>query len=78
MKKTILLMCIAFQCVFAQNDVVNQVLVLNEGRYDYETGEITTPVTIGSYDPITTDYSVVDTIDGARYANRWRLSLRSC
>jgi hypothetical protein len=69
MKKTILLMCIAFQCVFAQNDVVNQVLVLNEGRYDYETGEITTPVTIGSYDPITTDYSVVDTIDGARFAS---------
>ena len=62
-------MCIAFQCVFAQNDVVNQVLVLNEGRYDYETGEITTPVTIGSYDPITTDYSVVDTIDGARFAS---------
>ena len=57
-----------FQGVMAQN-VVNQVLILNEGRYDYTTGEIITPVTIGSYNPVTSIYSVVDTIEGARFAS---------
>ena len=50
-------------------DVVNQVLILNEGRYDYTTGQIETPVTIGTYDPISNNYSIVDTIEGARFAS---------
>ena len=68
MKKVVLMLCILSECVIGQN-VVNQVLVLNEGRYDYSTGEIDVPVTIGSYDPSTTNYSVVDTIEGARFAS---------
>lgn len=68
MKKVVLMLFIFCECVTAQN-VVNQALVLNEGRYDYVTGEIVTPVTIGSYDPATMNYSVVDTIDGARFAS---------
>ena len=48
---------------------MNQALVLNEGRFDYQTGEIAIPVTIGTYDPITTNYSIVDTIEGARFAS---------
>ncbi|MEC8274139.1 MAG: hypothetical protein VXZ76_04810 [Bacteroidota bacterium] len=69
MKKVVLLLCIFCECVIAQNFVVNQALVLNEGRYDYLTGEIAVPVTVGSYDPITTNYSIVDTIEGARFAS---------
>jgi len=68
MKKVVFVLCLIYQGVMAQN-VVNQVLLLNEGRYDYTTGEIETPVTIGSYDPITSIYSVVDTIIGARFAS---------
>ena len=51
MKKVVFVLCLIYQGVMAQN-VVNQVLLLNEGRYDYTTGEIETPVTIGSYDPV--------------------------
>ena len=68
MKKVVFVLCLIYQGVMAQN-VVNQVLILNEGRYDYSTGEIETPVTIGSYDPVTSIYSVVDTIEGARFAS---------
>ena len=68
MKKVVFVLCFIYQGVMAQN-VVNQVLLLNEGRFDYATGEIETPVTIGSYDPFTSIYSVVDTIEGARFAS---------
>ena len=68
MKKVVFVLCLIYQGVMAQN-VVNQVLLLNEGRFDYATGEIETPVTIGSYDPLTSIYSVVDTIEGARFAS---------
>ena len=68
MKKVVFVLCLIYQGVMAQN-VVNQVLLLNEGRFDYATGEIETPVTIGSYDPVTSIYSVVDTIEGARFAS---------
>ena len=68
MKKVVFVLCLIYQGVMAQN-VVNQVLLLNEGRFDYTTGEIETPVTIGSYDPFTSIYSVVDTIEGARFAS---------
>lgn len=68
MKKVVFVLCLIYQGVMAQN-VINQVLILNEGRYDYTTGEIETPVTIGSYDPVTNNYSVVDTIEGARFAS---------
>ncbi len=68
MKKVVFVLCLIYQGVMAQN-VVNQVLILNEGRYDYTTGEIETPVTIGTYDPVTTNYLIVDTIEGARFAS---------
>tara|TARA_A200000113_G_scaffold47649_1_gene39037 strand:- start:37 stop:1203 length:1167 start_codon:yes stop_codon:yes gene_type:complete len=68
MKKVVFVLCLIYQGVMAQN-VVNQVLLLNEGRYDYTTGEIETPVTIGSYDPVTSIYTAIDTIEGARFAS---------
>lgn len=68
MKKVFLMLCIVTQCVIGQN-VVNQALILNEGRYDYATGEIDVPVTIGSYNPVTADYNTVATIADARFAS---------
>lgn len=54
--------------VNAQN-YVDQVYVLNEGYYDYATSTIVEPVTLGSYDPTTQIYSVVDTLEGMRFAS---------
>lgn len=69
MKKLLFfLLLIGTQCLFAQ-DYVNQVLVLNEGRYDYSNSQIDVPVTLGSYNPTTQVYEVVDTIVGARFAS---------
>jgi hypothetical protein len=46
---------------FAQNQL-HQVLVVNEGSYDYQTNAILEPVTIGSYNPVSQQYQVVDTL----------------
>lgn len=53
---------------FSQN-YLNQVLVLNEGYFDYQTNQIIDPVTIGSYDPSTQIYSVVSTLNGMRFGS---------
>ena len=47
----------------AQN-YVNQVLILNEGVYDYES-----PVSVGSYDLLTENYTTVVEIDSSRFAS---------
>ncbi|MFM6933886.1 MAG: T9SS type A sorting domain-containing protein [Flavobacteriales bacterium] len=53
---------------FAQNQL-HQVLVVNEGYFDYQTGTIVEPVTIGSYHPTTQQYQVVDTLENMRFAS---------
>ena len=69
MKKAILVvgLCVS-GFTFAQN-YVNQVIILNEGYYDYQTGAILEPVTIGSYNPTTQQYQVVDTLENMRFAS---------
>ena len=69
MKKLfILLGVLLVQVSFAQN-YVHQVLVLNEGYFDYTTNQSVVPPTIGSYDPVTQIYTTVNTISGARFAS---------
>ncbi len=53
---------------------VHQVLVLNEGYYDYQTNQIVTPVTVGSYDPVSGMYTTVNTLEGARFASDIKVS----
>jgi hypothetical protein len=53
---------------FAQN-YVNQVIILNEGYYDYNASAIVTPVTIGVYSPQNQNYVVVDTLENMRFAS---------
>lgn len=48
---------------------VNQVVVLNEGYYNWGTGTIDVPVTVGAYYPGTKVYSTFDTIAGAQFAS---------
>ena len=52
----------------AQN-YIHQVLILNEGYFDYQANQIMDPVTIGSYNPNTQTYTTIDTINGARFAS---------
>ena len=69
MKKLVILLSVLLaQVSFAQN-YVHQVLVLNEGYFDYATNQSVVPPTIGSYDPVTQIYTTVDTISGARFAS---------
>lgn len=54
--------------LFSQN-YLHQVLILNEGYYDYQTSTQGAPVTIGSYNPSTQTYQEVSTINGMRFAS---------
>ncbi len=48
---------------------VHQVLVLNEGYFNFNTQTQEVPVSLGSYDPATGTYQSVATITGARFGN---------
>ena len=55
---------------FAQaQSYVNQAIILNEGYYDYTNSVIIEPVTIGSYNPATQVYSLVDTLENMRFGS---------
>ena len=56
------------QFSFGQN-YVYQVYVLKEGYYDYQTSQQLQPVTLGAYNPQTQVYSVVDTLENARFGS---------
>lgn len=57
------------QNIIAQNQILNQVLILNEGHYDYINNVMETPVTVGSYNPATQVYTEVTNIPNARFAS---------
>ena len=59
----LLLFSFLISTTFAQNHV-NQVLILNEGLYDYDS-----PVSVGSYDPTDEVYETVVEIDSSRFAS---------
>jgi hypothetical protein len=48
---------------------VHQVLIANEGFFDFQTNAIIEPATVGSYNPQTQTYAVVDTLDGQRFSS---------
>ncbi len=71
MKKNLLsfaLLLLAMTATFAQQAYLNQVIVLNEGYYNYTTQTQDVPVTIGTYNPTTKVYHAFDTIAGSRFA----------
>ncbi len=67
-KMLVICVMIAAVTVAHATNYVKNVVVLNEGHYDYANQVQTVPVTIGSYDPITHVYGVFDTIFNARFA----------
>jgi hypothetical protein len=56
-------------CLAAAQSYVHQVVVLNEGHFDWGTGQQTIPVSLGSYDPSTGSYSTVATVEGSRFGS---------
>ena len=69
MKNKLLLIALAISLFTNAQNTINQVFILNEGRFDYTANQIITPPTLGSYNPSTQAYTVVDTLDGARFAS---------
>jgi hypothetical protein len=63
---TLLLLIICNEFIFSQ---LRQILVLNEGAFDYINNQVLTPVTIGSFDPGTGLYSNKNEIIGSRFAS---------
>ena len=69
MKKVFLIVGLGLTlCAQAQN-YLHQVLILNEGYFDYNLNQIITPVTVGSYNPATQTYQEVSTINNMRFAS---------
>ncbi len=58
-----------FSTILNAQNYVHQALILNEGKFDYNTSSIIEPVTIGSYNPVSQTYSIVDTLEGMRFAS---------
>ena len=69
MKHIYLIIIIISTITTAQTEYVNQVLLLNEGCYDYSEQIILDPPTVGSYDPLLNEYNTVIEIEDARFAS---------
>ena len=48
---------------------LRQILVLNEGAYDFQNSQILVPVTIGAFNPVNKTYTKLNEVAGARFAS---------
>jgi len=69
MKKLFIISVFLFPQFLFPQDYVHQVLILNEGYFDFTTNQTVISPTIGSYDPINQVYTTVDTLTGSRFAS---------
>ena len=69
MKNLLFFLSVIIVQVSTAQDYVHQVLILNEGYFDYTLNQSIEPVTIGSYNPVSQQYIIIDTIQGARFAS---------
>ena len=70
MKKTIFyFLALTASFTIQAQEYVNQVLILNEGNFDYTTNEIVEPASIGSYNPVTEMYTEVLQLEGMRFGS---------
>lgn len=69
MKKMLLVIGIGLTTFAQAQSYVNQAIILNEGYFDYTNNVIVEPVTIGSYNPATQVYSIVDTLENMRFGS---------
>ena len=59
---------IIISTLHAQNEYINQVLLLNEGALDFNTNEVIEPVKIGKYNPSSNTYETIIQIDNVDFA----------
>jgi hypothetical protein len=69
MKKMLLVFGLGLTTFAQAQSYVNQAIILNEGYFDYTNNVIVEPVTIGSYNPATQVYSIVDTLENMRFGS---------
>lgn len=69
MKKGLFLIAALTSASLYAQQYVHQVLIANEGFFDFQTNAIIEPATIGSYNPQTQAYLVVDTLEGQRFSS---------
>jgi hypothetical protein len=69
MKKVLFTIGFGLSTLVQAQNYVHQAIILNEGYFDYQTNEILVPVTIGSYNPSTQIYQLVDTLEGMRFGS---------
>jgi hypothetical protein len=69
MKKVLFTIGFGLSTLVQAQNYVHQAIILNEGYFDFQTNEIIEPVTIGSYNPSTQIYQVVDTLEGMRFGS---------
>ncbi|MEY4285983.1 MAG: hypothetical protein RL511_56 [Bacteroidota bacterium] len=69
MKKGLLFFAALTSASLYAQQYVHQVLIANEGFFDFQTNAIVEPATIGSYNPTTQTYVIVDTLDGQRFSS---------
>jgi hypothetical protein len=69
MKKVIFSLVLGMSAMAQAQSYVHQVYVLNEGNFDYVTNTQIVPVTLGTYNPQTQVYSVLDTLENMRFAS---------
>jgi hypothetical protein len=71
MKKAVSIFILILACSFQTQaqEYVHQVIILNEGYFDYSLNQSVVPPTIGIYDPQTEVYSTLDTLSNARFAS---------
>lgn len=69
MKKMLLVFGLGLTTFAQAQSYVNQAIILNEGYFDYTNNVIVEPVTIGSYNPVTQVYSIVDTLENMRFGS---------
>ena len=64
MKKGLLFSAALFCATAFAQQYVHQVLIANEGYFDFQTNSIVEPATIGTYNPQTQTYQVANTLAG--------------
>ncbi len=70
MKKTIFyFLALTASFTIQAQEYVNQVLILNEGYFDYTINEIVEPASIGSYNPVSEMYTEVLQLEGMRFGS---------
>ncbi|MBK9108979.1 MAG: T9SS type A sorting domain-containing protein [Saprospiraceae bacterium] len=69
MKKLLNILALFVICIFQLNSQLSKIFVLNEGSFDFVSGQITVPVSLGVFDVNSKTYQQISEIPNARFAS---------